>query len=203
MAAESVGDLLAVARAQQRSGMLNAEHARSGHLLEEGEVYILSGCPIYARVGRLFGDEALRRLLSWRKISFSFVVDGSRPGANLTSALPLQRMADSPFFPSSQMPSAFSLRPSTTGKLNWNGMNRSFNLPPIEEDEADFSQLVPQKVGPQRDALSLPLSRRQRVIYFLIDGRHSIGDLVRFSSKTLSEVELILRELQEQGLIAV
>jgi predicted transcriptional regulator len=51
--------------------------------------------------------------------------------------------------------------------------------------------------------LSLPLTRRQRYIYFLVDGRRSVSDLSRTTGKTIQEVELVLRELQEQGLISV
>jgi DNA-binding Lrp family transcriptional regulator len=53
------------------------------------------------------------------------------------------------------------------------------------------------------DVSSLPLTRRQRYIYFLVDGRRSIADLSRTTGKSIQEVELILRELQEQGLIAI
>jgi hypothetical protein len=49
----------------------------------------------------------------------------------------------------------------------------------------------------------LPLSRRQRYIYFLVDGHRSVSDLSRTTGKTIQEVELVLRELQEQGLISV
>jgi predicted transcriptional regulator len=63
--------------------------------------------------------------------------------------------------------------------------------------------LVPQKRRVGEDVLSLPLTRRQRYIYFLVDGRRSVSDLSRTTGKTIQEVELVLRELQEQGLISV
>ena len=63
--------------------------------------------------------------------------------------------------------------------------------------------LVPQKRGIEREVLSLPLTRRQRFIYFLVDGRRTVSDLSRCTGKNIQEIELLLSELQEQGLVAV
>ena len=63
--------------------------------------------------------------------------------------------------------------------------------------------LVPQKRGIEREVLALPLTRRQRFIYFLVDGRRTVADLARCTGKNTQEIELILSELQEQGLVAV
>ncbi len=63
--------------------------------------------------------------------------------------------------------------------------------------------LVPQKRGVEREVLALPLTRRQRFIYFLVDGRRTVSDLSRCTGKNIQEIELILSELQEQGLVAV
>jgi predicted transcriptional regulator len=63
--------------------------------------------------------------------------------------------------------------------------------------------LVPQKIGPEHDTAFLTLSRRQRVVYFLVDGRRSIDDLARCANKSQADVERILSELQEQGLIVL
>jgi len=62
--------------------------------------------------------------------------------------------------------------------------------------------LVPQKRGIEREVLALPLTRRQRFIYFLVDGRRTVADLARCTGKNTQEIELILSELQEQGLVA-
>ena len=63
--------------------------------------------------------------------------------------------------------------------------------------------LVPQKRGIEREVLALPLTRRQRFIYFLVDGRRTVADLARCTGKNTQEIELILSELREQGLVAV
>ena len=63
--------------------------------------------------------------------------------------------------------------------------------------------LVPQKRGIEREVLALPLTRRQRFVYFLVDGHRTVADLARCTGKNTQEIELILSELREQGLVAV
>ena len=63
--------------------------------------------------------------------------------------------------------------------------------------------LGPQKRGIEREVLAVPLTRRQRFIYFLVDGRRTVADLARCTGKNTQEIELILSELREQGLVAV
>src|SRR5229473_7579896 len=86
IAAESLGDLLDVARVQQRHGMLRAEYFRGGYL-EEGEIYLLAGQPIYARTGRMVGIEALHYLLIWRNLRFAFITDVPQPQMNIFASI--------------------------------------------------------------------------------------------------------------------
>jgi hypothetical protein len=71
-------------------------------------------------------------------------------------------------------------------------------LPPLP-----LEQMVPRRNRVEQDALSLPLTRPQRLMYFLINGERTMADLARCSGKTLREVESVVRELQTQGLIIV
>jgi hypothetical protein len=71
-------------------------------------------------------------------------------------------------------------------------------LPPLS-----LEQMVPRRKRVEQDALSLPLTRPQRLLYFLINGERTMADLARCSGKTLREVESVVRELQTQGLIIV
>lgn len=204
LAAESISDLLDVARAHKRSGMLRAEYSQGGRL-EEGEIYVFVGQPIYARTGRLTGPEALRRLLSWRHIYFSFVPDAPRPRANLTSTLPLHLgNGSTPSSAPLNTPTGPVMRSPTTGDLRWQQpMENRNDVPPPQNRIPGIEQRVPQKVGPERDAQSLPLSRRQRFVYFMVDGRRTAGELAHFTNKTILEVEVILGELQDLGLIVI
>ena len=51
--------------------------------------------------------------------------------------------------------------------------------------------------------LSLPLTRPQRSIYFLVDGHRTVSDLARCTRKSIQEIERLLSELQDRGLVAV
>ncbi len=75
--AESLDDVLELARLRRQSGMLTLEHTQAGRV-EEGEVFLQAGQPIYARVGQLVGQDALNWLLRWRNIYFSVGTEESR-----------------------------------------------------------------------------------------------------------------------------
>jgi hypothetical protein len=214
MTAEDIGSILEAARAYQRSGMLRAEYSE-GNIREEGDLYLLAGRPIYARVGMLVGLEALNRLLGWRNVSYSFASDVPRPAANLattarwssvsapfTQAPPLSRPATdlSPKAAPQRVtaPLPFPI-PSAPGTGSAGGRD----LVPLQSDSSDMERLVPQKIGPERDPLSLYLTRRQRLIYLLVDGQRTVADIARTTGKTVLEVRLILSELQERSLVAI
>lgn len=201
IAAESLNDLLEVARVQQRNGMLRAEYSQDGRL-EEGEIYLSAGHPIYARTGRLAGIDALNYLLSWRNIHFAFVTDVPRPPMNIYASL-RQSSVTAPL--GSRTQALAPVRLPITGGLRWSGQEqrRTTQEPaaPTHSSVPGIENKVPYKHGPERDIFSLGLTRRQRLIFFLIDGQRTVADLARTTNKTVLETEGIILELQEQGLI--
>ena len=195
--AENLDDVLEVARLRKQSGMLTLEHTQGGRV-EEGEVFLQAGQPIYARVGHLVGQDALNWLLRWRNIYFSIGTEESTPPVgtpsngkdNTAIPAPLQQHSP-PAGDGSVGPVSGRVRGARSGSTPGNSY-----APGIE-------WLVPQKRGVEREVLSLPLTRRQRFIYFLVDGRRTVSDLSRCTGKNIQEIELILNELREQGLVAV
>lgn len=180
MEAENIEEVLLTMSLQQLSGLLNVECVQQGYVVK-GELYILTGQPIYARAGKLSGQEALEYMLTWRAISFSLGADALRPPANLSSQIRIS--------PPVTQPAVLPLRPPDASIARQNeGQKRS-------------EWLIPQKVPLDQPAFALPLTRRQRLIYFLVDGQRAIGDLSRCSGKDLAEVEAILHELYLGGLV--
>lgn len=167
MAAESVSNVLELARMRRQSGLLTIEQYNGGRI-QKGEIYLQAGQPVYIRLGPLVGQEALTRLLSWRNVQFT---------------LQLDEAGTAPLTP--------------VGKNTGNDASRANTPAP------GLEWLTPQKRDEGRDFLSLPLTRRQRFIYFLVDGRRTMSDLARCTGKNIQEVELILRELQDQGLVNI
>jgi len=228
-AAENIGSLLDALRGQQVSGWLRAKYSQGGYL-EEGELYILTGQPIYARTGNHSGHEALDRMLGWHNIYFSFASDQPRPQANLFPER-VRRNMTGPLRQRNRPPSGMSL-PANWGapgvgmdlQSSMHGL-QSTEFPPVVGnypntgkfpplpnsphtdvlppigDLSRAEQTVPHKVGRERTILALPLTRRQRFIYFLVDGQRTIVAIARCANKSILETELILRELQEQALI--
>jgi hypothetical protein len=189
--AESISSILDLARIRRQSGRLKVEQVAGGRL-QEGEIYLQAGQPVYVRLGQWHGQEALDRLLAWRNVQFTLQLDeqGTAP-----MALSLNHSnGTTPSSLPAQPAPAPAPRPerTTTGDL----ARASSNAPGLE-------WLVPQKRDVGRDVLSLPLTRRQRFIYFLVDGQRSMSDLSRCTGKTIQEIELILKELQAQGLVNI
>ncbi len=83
--AESVDNVLELARTRQQSGMVAIEHTQGGKV-EEGEVFFQAGQPIYARVGHLVGQDALNWLLKWRNIYYTMGTDESTQTVGTTAA---------------------------------------------------------------------------------------------------------------------
>jgi hypothetical protein len=164
----------------------------SGGRLLEGEIYLQAGQPVFVRLGQLIGQEALDLLHTWRNVQFTMQLDepGTAPMAPLLPGNNGNSGGGSP----SSFPAPTTPRPerTTTG-----------DLARVNASAPGLEWLVPQKRDVGRDVLSLPLTRRQRFIYFLVDGQRTMSDLSRCTGKTIQEIELILRELQAQGLVNI
>ncbi len=76
-----------------------------------------------------------------------------------------------------------------------------YNPPSGSGNNWGFEALVPHRLGNEQNVLALPLTRPQRSIYLLIDGSRTVADLVRCVSKPMQDVERLLMELKQQGLI--
>lgn len=187
MTAESVNSVLELARMRRQSGRLRVEQF-SGGRAQEGEIYLQAGQPVFVRLGQLIGQQALDSLLTWRNVQFTLLLD--EPGT-APMALSIGNNIGA-------TPSSFPTQPAarqdhtTTGDI----ARVNSNVPGLE-------WLAPQKRDVGRDVLSLPLTRRQRFIYFLVDGQRTLSDLSRCTGKTIQEIELILKELQAQGLVNI
>jgi Domain of unknown function (DUF4388) len=205
-AAESLTSVLELARLRRQSGLLSVEHTQGGRL-EEGEIYFQNGQPIYARVGQISGKEALAWLLQWRQIHFTFLIDVPRPPTNI----PVQFSRDTGSnvsVPMAMAPSSLASHPQLSGSVSTNALTERDRSYPSSSSRpnpypSSIESLIPQKLENERDVLSLPLTRPQRCIYFLVNGQRTVADLSRTIGKSIQEVERILSELQEQGLISV
>lgn len=206
-AAENLSDVLELIRKRRQSGLLSVERLQGG-LFEEGEIYFQTGQLVYARLGQFTSADAVTRLLSWRQVYFAFLTDQAQPSANIPSPVGMRANAAV-----ATNPSAVSIRSSLSNSNNSSpfGSSTRHGAPdrfsqsttPLTGNTPGLEWLVPQKRGNDRDVLSLPLTRPQRSIYLLIDGKRTVSDLSRCTRKSFQEIERLLSELQQRGLIVI
>jgi hypothetical protein len=193
--AESLLDILELARTRRLNGIMTLEHTQAGKV-EEGEVFFQTGQPIQARLGRLVGQDALNWIMKWHNISYSIDTDASLQSFATPN---INKRNNATFIPT--YPSSNGMQ---SPRLDGTQIQANARSSPLSNTSVPgIEWLVPHKRGIEREVLALPLTRRQRFIYFLVDGRRTLTDLARCTGKNIQEIELILSELQEQGLIAV
>ena len=222
--AESLADIIELVRMRRQSGLLSVERMQASRF-EEGEIYFQAGQPTYAHTGQLLGQEALLRMLSWRQVYFTFLADQPRPPVNIPSVLSandnMPIAANSSRISPGSNPSlldtnrnipAVSPTSPRLPQVNLKGIpaEGSGRDPRYAQNTFDSNAsipgvewLAPRKLDNNQHVLSLPLTRPQRSIYMLVDGHRTIADLSRCIRKSVPEVERLLTELQERGLISI
>lgn len=86
-ATDRLANVIEVVELGQRTGLLSMERG-SGSVLEEGELYFVSGRVIHASLAGLRGREALSALSRWGPCRFAFDREAPRPAPNISSATP-------------------------------------------------------------------------------------------------------------------
>ncbi len=197
--ADSLLPVLEFFRARQQTGLLSVERLRNGQL-EEGEIYLRAGRPVYAAAGQLAGQDALNLLLTWSPIRFAFFADAPYPMRSDSSSLPAARLT--PLLPGVVRGESDPQLPLAPEKVNDDAAGYIGISTYGSSYKPGLEWLVPRRLSNDLSVLSL-LSRRQRSVYLLVDGRRTVADLARCTKKSVQEIERILIELQEQGLVAI
>ncbi|HEU5348218.1 MAG TPA: DUF4388 domain-containing protein [Ktedonobacterales bacterium] len=85
-ATNRLANVIEVVELGRRTGLLSVERDVNG--LEEGDIYFVSGRPIFAAFGPLTGREALNVLVHWGECRFAFEPSAPRPIPNVSGILP-------------------------------------------------------------------------------------------------------------------
>jgi hypothetical protein len=187
--AEKLSDIIDLLCVRRYSGLLSVERF-AGRRFEEGEIYFEQGSPVSARYNQKSGKEAFVRLEAWRQVYFAF--DKNAPGPILRDNLSLTLSPASEPHQSSQ--------PLSSGALRWGSLSRQHT---VSRPLSDVEQWVPHRSQARLDVLSLPLTRAQRAIYLLVDGKRTVVDLARCIGKSIQIVMQLLNELLGLGLILI
>ena len=185
--ADRLVDVLELIRSRCYSGLLSVERFVGGQF-EEGELYFEMGRPVYAHTGHKSGTDAFARLVEWRQVYFCFDKDALHPSVSSEGQ-------DTP-----------TLSAASTNKRSPLSEGRKSPAKPIISplDASALSEgdrIVPHKLVSGVDVRMLSLTRPQRLVYLLVDGRRTIADLARCLGRSTAGVKPVLDELQEQGLI--
>lgn len=86
-ATDRLANVIEVVELGQRTGLLAVERG-SGSVLEEGELYFLSGRVLYASLAGLRGREALMALSRWGPCRFAFDREAAQPVPNIIADSP-------------------------------------------------------------------------------------------------------------------
>jgi hypothetical protein len=186
--AEKLSDVLDLLYSRHYSGLLSVERFEGGRF-EEGEIYFEQGRPVYAYHNQKSGKEAFARLEDWRQVYFAF---------DKNALCPVSRDIPRPPLSSAAKPGRLS-QPSSPGELRWDTLPRLRAAPSLSL--SNIEQLVPHRLEVKLNVLSLPLTRVQRAVYLLVDGKRTIVDLARCIGKSIHDVVRLLNELLGLGLI--
>ena len=199
---------------ERRSGVLTVKRGE-GIFLEEGTIVFANGQISQANVGRLRDSAARNWLSTWESCRFLFVPTSSESGVHDSQAsLPAQGRATSPSMlgppphitntkgpdPQTPMPSSLEGQEGSglAGDRETIGKNGRVDTPasaaPYPTLQHDAALRLIEQQG---------LSRVHRQLFYLIDGRRSIVDLVRLTGKRGSELYKLLGDLERAQVIRI
>ena len=184
--ADRLVDVLELIRSRRYSGLLSVERFVGGQF-EEGELYFEMGRPVYAHTGHKLGTDAFARLVEWRQVYFCFDKDALHPSVSSEGLGPTLSAASAP----KQAPLSEGSKDPAKPVVS------PLDAPALSEGD----RIVPHKLVPGVDVQTLSLTRPQRLVYLLVDGKRTIADLARCLGRNTAGVKPVLDELQEQGLI--
>jgi len=168
---DSLANIIQILQLGYRSGTLTVER-NAGQTIEEGYIVFVNGRAVDARAGPYSGMTAFNYLQTWRSCRFSFINAG-----NTT-------------LPSGSPASNHTSRPQLSG-------------PPASKNvmHSPFPRL--SQAG--ETAISRPettrLSRMHRRLLLLINGQRSLTVLARLMARSPDEVQTLLDDLEQAGLI--
>jgi Domain of unknown function (DUF4388) len=232
-ATESLADLLELIRMRRQSGLLSIEpiqttyfeegeiyiqagqptYAHTGQLLGQQALLRMLG---WRQVYFTFMANQPRLPVNTPSASRSNNNVAIAANVSPTSPVPNPSLLDTHRnIPAVSLPHPISQNSPTSPRLPQVNLNRipdkgserdtrqAQNTSDSKASSPGFEWLAPRKLGNDQEVLSLPLTRPQRSIYMLVNGHRTIADLSRCMRKSLLEVERLLSELQERGLISI
>jgi hypothetical protein len=193
----SLANVIQVIELGRKSGVLTVERGE-GMTFEEGVITFVNGQAVDAQAAFYNFQDALRWLGSWGTCRYEFISTPtaklpSIPASASTSAFD-QGMTDTGTQP--RIPTS-PLRESAARRQASNGGMPAISLMP--------ASLVPHPAKSLEESLyrveQSGFSRHHRRLLLLVDGQRTIAEMVRLIGHTQYEVQKLLVDLEQAGII--
>lgn len=200
MIVERLISIIRSVQLRRQTGTLIAKRGE-GITYEEGSIVFVGGHVTQASVGRRGSSEALNWLSTWGHCRYAFIPSTSSEYTTQTppaSSNGLQKSTDR---------LSFAEKQTKEFGVNRRTVADNSSSPPSRSPQSTARSAVPYRTRQLENALRQiehrGLSRPHRHLFYLIDGRRSIEELVRILKRDESEVIALLRDLEQATVINV
>jgi hypothetical protein len=198
----SLANLIQVIQLGRKSGVLTVERGE-GAAFEEGMITFVNGEAVEALAALFNGQNALRWFDTWETCRYAFIPTPTSeiPAISAPISTPVntsrfdQRMTNTgthPRIPTSPLRESAARRQASNGRTE-----PVISLMP--------ASAVPYPVKSLEESLhrveQLGLSRQHRHLLLLVDGQRTVADMVRLIGRAQNEVQKLLGDLEQAGII--
>jgi hypothetical protein len=197
----SLADVIQVIQLGRQSGVLSVERGE-GMSFEEGLITFVNGQVVNAKASLFNLQDPLHWLRSWEACRYEFIpmptsrIPAISPPTRppMSNQVPDPKMMDTgthPRIPTSPLRESAARRQASSGRIP------AIVLMPVS--------LIPHPLQSLQEALrrveQQGLSRQHRRLVLLVDGQRTIAELVRLIGHTQYEVQKLLMDLEQAGII--
>ena len=198
----SLANLIQVIQLGRKSGVLTVERGE-GAAFEEGMITFVNGEAVEALAALFNGQNALRWLDTWETCRYAFIPTPTSGIPAISAPINTsvntsgfdQGMTNTgthPRIPTSPLRESAARRQASSGRTE-----PIISLMPVSA--------VPYPVKSLEESLQrveqLGLSRQHRHLLLLVDGQRTVAEMVRLIGRTQNEVQKLLGDLEQAGII--
>jgi len=199
----------------RQTGLMSIEYS-GGQRKEQGEIYFEAGQVVLARTGSEAGVTALARIQDWHTAHYTFYEDATIPLHSIRADHSHSELeiagAKRPGRQERREREAHTsplVMPSPAKSTRPLPQIQATLLPPSSPAQVDAPEPTPPgryAIFRARPSTATPatmkrLERRERIVFALLDGRHTLQDVARLTHQSDVSVARILVQLFKQGYI--
>jgi Domain of unknown function (DUF4388) len=199
-ATDRLSNVIQVIQLGRKSGLLTVERG-TGSTFEEGTITFVNGEATDAQVGKYTAKEAFYWLNSWGPSRFAFIPAAPAERPSTARSAITGKLSDTTARLPAQMPVRRGQLQPTKYRSEGGAVSRLREHSPARPE----IWAVPYRTRQVEEALHLidqmGLSRVHWRLFLLIDGYRSTQELVRLLGREQGEVQRLLNDLEQAGVI--